>query len=134
MARETMLVTGANRGIGLALVRKFVGHGWQVIACCRRPQEADELQQAAAEAADLVRIEKLDVTDPDQVAGLTAKLRDETIDILLNNAGVAGPGRQNFGQLDEAAWVEAFRVNTVGPLRMASSHHCHHGQHHGQHR
>lgn len=121
MPSETVLVTGSNRGIGLALAREFAGHGWQVIACCRRPENAAELQQAAAEAADRIRIERLDVTDPEQVAGLAAKLRHETVDILFNNAGVAGPDRQDFGQLDEPAWVEAFRVNTVAPLRMAEA-------------
>jgi NAD(P)-dependent dehydrogenase (short-subunit alcohol dehydrogenase family) len=118
---ETILVTGSNRGIGLALAREFAGHGWQVIGCCRRPEEAAELQQAAAAAAGRIRIERLDVADPEQIVALAAKLRDETIDILFNNAGVVGPEHQDFGRVAEPAWVEAFRVNTVAPLMMAEA-------------
>lgn len=119
--QETILVTGSNRGIGLALAREFAGHGWQVIACCRKPEKADELQQAAAEAEGRIRLERLDVADPEQIVALAVRLRDETIDILFNNAGVTGPDRQDFGQFDESAWVEAFRVNTLAPLRMAEA-------------
>ena len=121
MAQETILVTGSNRGIGLALAREFAGRGWVVIACCRRPEKARELQEAAAGADGRIRIERLDVTDPGQALDLAARLREEAIDILFNNAGVAGPGDQDFGQLDEAAWIEAFRINTVAPLRMAEA-------------
>jgi NAD(P)-dependent dehydrogenase (short-subunit alcohol dehydrogenase family) len=118
---ETILVTGSNRGIGLALAREFAGHGWRVIACCRRPEEAAELRQAAAEAEGRIRIERLDVAVPEQVGELAARLREEAIDILFNNAGVVGSEHQDFGQLDEAAWVEVFRVNTVAPLRMTET-------------
>jgi NAD(P)-dependent dehydrogenase (short-subunit alcohol dehydrogenase family) len=118
---RTILITGASRGIGLALAKEFADRGWRVIACCRRPEAAKELREAAARETAHLRIEKLDVTDPDQVLALASRLRHDTFDILFNNAGWGGPDHQDFGQFDESAWLEAFKVNAMAPLRMAES-------------
>jgi len=110
---KTVLITGANRGIGLALVRQYVGRGDRVIAVCRN--SSPELDATGA------RVEEgVDVTDGQAVAALAGRLRDESIDILLLNAGVLV--RDALGSLDEAgfeAMARQFEVNTIGPLRVA---------------
>jgi NAD(P)-dependent dehydrogenase (short-subunit alcohol dehydrogenase family) len=117
----TVLITGANRGIGLALAREYAGRGWKVIATARRPDDAAELKALAAGGADL-SIEKLDVTHDADIAALAARLRDVPIDVLLNNAGSNAGGRgQVFGELDYAVLDELMAVNLAGPLKMAEA-------------
>ena len=108
-----VLVTGANRGIGLEFVRQYAADGWHVIACCRKPGEADALKKLKGE----VSIEALDVTDDDQIAKLGARLKGQAIDLLINNAGIYG-SRKGTGT---AAWLDVLRVNTIGPFRLAEA-------------
>ena len=85
-----VLVTGANRGIGLEFTRQYAGDGWQVIACCRKPGEALALKKVKGE----VSIEAVDVADVKQIARLAGRLKGQAIDLLINNAGVFGPRRK----------------------------------------
>ncbi len=110
----TVLITGANRGLGLEFARSYAADGWRVHACCRHPEKAKALK--AVEGDLLVR--KLDVTDGLRVAGLARELADEAIDVLLNNAGVYGP-RSDFGETDFDDWLDMLKINTIAPLRMA---------------
>jgi NAD(P)-dependent dehydrogenase (short-subunit alcohol dehydrogenase family) len=118
---QTILVTGASRGIGLALTREFLGRGWRVIACCRQPETAAELRRTAAAHAELLRIERLDVTDSARIQELAGRLEHEKVDILFNNAGHGGSDRQELGQLNDELWLETFKVNAIAPLRMAEA-------------
>ncbi|MBW7931795.1 MAG: SDR family NAD(P)-dependent oxidoreductase, partial [Gammaproteobacteria bacterium] len=118
----TILITGANRGIGLEFVRQSAERGWQVIATARKPAEAAELQALAAGNPRIV-IEPLDVTDFDQIDALAAKYRDRPIDVLLNNAGISGSMQdQMFGRHSDWAMFERIlRTNTIAPLKMAEA-------------
>ena len=109
----TLLVTGANRGIGLALLRTFAAEGWRIHACCRQPDKAKDLKAVAGD----IRVHRLDVTDGLRVAGLARELADEPVDILINNAGVYGP-RTGFGETDYDDWSKVLAVNTLAPLRL----------------
>jgi NAD(P)-dependent dehydrogenase (short-subunit alcohol dehydrogenase family) len=108
-----MLVTGANRGIGLAFARSFAADGWRVHACARNVEKARELRALQGEVVS----HRLDVTNGLKVASLARELAGEAIDVLINNAGVYGP-RSGFGQTDYDEWADVLQVNTLAPLRM----------------
>ena len=114
---QTILITGANRGIGLELSRQYATDGWHVIACCRHPDSADELHALKAEHGQ-VSLHALDVSDSRQIEALARELSGQAIDILFNNAGIYGPYDAVFGNTEEDAWLECFRVNTIAPMKM----------------
>lgn len=117
----TVLITGANRGIGLELARQYAGRGWRVIATTRDPAGAAELL-ALAKQRPSVAIEALDVTDHAGIAALAAKYKGVPIDVLLNNAGISGDGEAGtFGQLDYSVYEKVHAVNVIGPLNMAEA-------------
>lgn len=116
-----ILITGANRGIGLEMVKIAVSKQWKVKACCRNPHTADKLSEVARMSAGLVTLHPLDVTDKAQIQALAYELRGEVIDILINNAGVYGSMKHTFGDVDEADWLETFKINTIAPLNMAEA-------------
>ncbi len=108
---RVVLVTGANRGIGLELARQYSAAGWRVIGTARRPDAADEL---AATGAEVVQ---LDVTDQDSVDRLARDLAGEPLDILINNAGIQ-PLMWELADVDIEKFERALAVNTVGPVRV----------------
>ena len=108
---QTVLVTGANRGIGLEFARQLHTAGAEVIATARKPAAAEDLKALG------VRIEQLDVTDPASVATLAAKLEGTTIDAVLNNAGIFLNRGTSLDEDPEEA-LRVLDVNTVGPLRV----------------
>ncbi|MBT8422284.1 MAG: SDR family oxidoreductase [Woeseiaceae bacterium] len=123
---STVLITGANRGLGLRFSHCYAEQGWTVVAGCR--SVSPELA-ALADKHDNLRIVSLDVTDADSVAALASELGDEPIDVLLNNAGIygnsafkdGGIAHQNFGNTDFDNWENVLRVNLFGPMRMAEA-------------
>jgi NAD(P)-dependent dehydrogenase (short-subunit alcohol dehydrogenase family) len=130
---ETVLITGANSGIGLEFARQYAEQGWTVIATHRRSTIPDSL----ANLVDLhaaVRVERMDVTDAEQIVALAAKLSDVPIDILINNAGVYNdrgecteddcPGdwsTQDFGNLRYELFDTIMSVNVLGPLMVSEA-------------
>lgn len=107
----TVLITGANRGIGLELARQYAADGWQVIGTARRPDAADELRATGA------RIVQLDVTDADSVARMAKSLAGQPIDILINNAGIL-PDMNTLAEIDFEQYERVLAVNTIGPARV----------------
>jgi NAD(P)-dependent dehydrogenase (short-subunit alcohol dehydrogenase family) len=113
----TVLITGANRGIGYGLARHHLNAGDTVIAACRTPSKAKELK--SLEGADRLHIHKLDVTSAKGVAALKEEIGDMPIDIVYNNAGIAGPHNQTVDDVDYDGWTKTFETNVQGPLRVA---------------
>ena len=115
------LVTGANRGIGLALSTVLAEKGWRVIATCRDPEHAQELR-ALSTKHPAVALERLDVTDNAALDALAARYRSQPIDVLINNAGILGnPDAQQLGNFDQKTFDDVMRVNAYAPLRVAQA-------------
>jgi len=107
----TLLVTGANRGIGLEFARQYAADGWEVIASVRDPSKAGDVAGAA-------RVEALDMRDLDAVRGFGARIGGQPLDLLIANAGTIGPR----GDLDAGygeKWLETLAVNAVAPVLLA---------------
>ena len=119
---KTILITGANRGIGLEFSRQYAMAGWQVHACCRQPETADALNSLAAQNSENMTLYALDVAKHEQIEDLARELSNKSIDLLVNNAGIYPTSRSNgFGKTDYQAWASAFDINTMAPLKMAES-------------
>ena len=121
-ASPTILLTGSNRGVGLALATEFAAQGWNVIATTRTPQKATELKALAA-ANPKVIIEQLDVTDVRQIGKLAAKYQGVPIDVLFNNAGWLGTPIENqqLGSFDQELFNEVMNTNVYGPLKLSEA-------------
>ena len=117
----TALITGSDRGMGLALAREFVSRGWRVIATCRDPGKASELMSFAHDHPG-VSVEKLDVSDDAAIDALAVKLKGRPIDALVNNAGVVGGfDGQTLAGLDADDFGRVLRVNSYAPLRVSAA-------------
>jgi len=115
----TVLITGANRGLGLEFCKQYASEGWRVIACCRSPEKASELL-GLAKQYDQLSVFAVDVTDLSQIEALAVQLHDIAIDVLINNAGVYGDSQERgFGQLDYAVWTKTLAVNVQAPVKFA---------------
>ncbi|HVS25574.1 MAG TPA: SDR family oxidoreductase [Gammaproteobacteria bacterium] len=132
-AADTVLITGANSGIGLEFVKQYAAKGWNVIATHRRSGVPESLATVIKEHKN-VRVERLDVTSPDDLKALTAKLAGEPIDLLINNAGVYNDrskchdddcpgdwGTQSFGDLHYDLLDTIMAVNVKGPLMVSEA-------------
>ena len=120
----TVLITGANRGLGLEFTRQYARDGWRVLACCRAGKDAPDLRALSGD----IEIHDLDVGDFDAIGQLAINLSGTAIDVLLNNAGFFGPKpkadnnpAQVFGHIDYGIWQEVIRINTFAPMKMAEA-------------
>lgn len=117
-----VLVTGSNRGLGIEWVRQYAAEGWRVFATCRHPAEANELNKLAAKQETLT-IHRMDVTRQDEISALARELLNESIDVLINNAGIylEKYDGTNLDKLRFDDWELTLRVNTLGCLRVTSA-------------
>ena len=124
---ETVLITGANQGIGLEFARQYAARGWSVVATHRRDTPPEELVTLQKQHPK-VRIERMDVTDHAQIDALAAKMKGEPIDILINNAALKrtalitdrqGNSNQLLGTLDYKLFDDFMHTNVTGPLHIA---------------
>jgi len=112
---STVIITGANRGIGLEYARQFAAKGYKVIGTARDLTDAKELSAVAD------RVEQLDVADPASVAALAQRLKGVSIDVLVNNAGMFDREDVSLDRVDFAAMEQTLAVNTLGPLRVTQA-------------
>jgi NAD(P)-dependent dehydrogenase (short-subunit alcohol dehydrogenase family) len=109
---KTVLILGANRGLGLEFAKQYAADGYDVIATCRRPTEATELRRLG------VRIEALDTSTASSIEALAKKLEGESIDVLICNAGVYGPRGDAMTDMPTEDFDLVMRTNVLGPLRL----------------
>jgi NAD(P)-dependent dehydrogenase (short-subunit alcohol dehydrogenase family) len=114
-----ILVTGANRGLGLEFTRQYAERGCKIIATARKPDQADELNALAADNKNIV-VEQLDVTDHERIVALGEQYSETPIDLLLNNAGIGGGiENQMFGRMNYETFRQVMAVNVEGPMKMS---------------
>ena len=118
---KTVLITGANRGIGLEFVRQYLQDGWRVLATCRQPEAAKALNALQDQYPQGLRVEELNVTDWAAVKALGKVFKNETIDLLINNAGLYGDRSQSLGQTDVDDWLNVLAANTIAPLKVVEA-------------
>ena len=111
----TILITGTNRGLGLEFVQQYLQRGERVIATCRNPDESDALQELAA-SNPILSLLPLEVSDAQSMAVFAEAIKDEAIDVFINNAGVYGPRDANFGNVSGEDWEEVLKINSIAPI------------------
>lgn len=117
---STVLVTGANRGLGLEFVRQYARAGWELITTARKPEKSEELRKLAGEHLKL-SLHALDSKSDRSVEDLVARLDGKPIDVLILNSGVYPRRGQNIGQIDYQGWREAFETNVLGTIRVTEA-------------
>lgn len=125
---KTVMITGANRGLGLGYAQGFASRNWRVLACCRQPDQAEALTQLQAAQGATVSTHALDVTDHAAVDALAHELRDVSLDLLINNAGTFGPlpamegmSYQTLEAMDYGIWRDMLELNVLGVFKMTSA-------------
>jgi len=114
---KTLFLTGANRGIGLAIVEQALKGDYRIFAGCRQPQKAAALQALATDNPERLTLIPIDVSDDASIQAAAAAVAEQVdaIDLLINNAGVF-PRGERIGNLDAQTMLHAFHVNSVGPM------------------
>jgi len=112
----TLLLTGANRGLGLAFAARYLEDGWRVHACCRHPERAHRLRALGGD----LHLHRLELRNPSHYQELADALGEEPLDLVLAAAGIGGPSGE-LDALDVAGWLEAFHVNTIAPVQLAAT-------------
>jgi NAD(P)-dependent dehydrogenase (short-subunit alcohol dehydrogenase family) len=118
---HSVLITGAGGHVGFALTKKFQAEGWRVFATCLPQDRTADLETLADSSKDHTRIFDMDVTDAVSIAHVADALKDDSIDVLFNVAGLTVRGDLEFGKTDYAMWDKHFAINTVGPMRVCEA-------------
>jgi NAD(P)-dependent dehydrogenase (short-subunit alcohol dehydrogenase family) len=114
-----VLITGANRGLGLEFARQYSADGWEVIATARNPKQSEELQRLAKSKS--VTLQVLDVASDDSVKHLAEVLNSRPVDLLILNSAIFIRDGNKVGELNFAGWRESFETNVLGAMRVAQA-------------
>jgi len=119
MADYPVLITGSNRGIGLAMVKSYLKDNYNIIATCREPENATELSDLQSDYKQQLDVVALDVGSAVQRQKLSEQLAKTPLDSLISNAGVYGGHQQTFGEIDEDIWLDTLKINAIAPLMLS---------------
>ena len=115
----TVLITGANRGIGLGLVKKLLQNNYQVLATCKSLDQSLELQKLHKHYPEALKLIQLDITNTDEIEALKRTLKNSPIDILINNAGVFGGIYRSSEELNTTEYLNIMNTNAVFPMLLS---------------
>src|ERR1700761_1722651 len=116
-AQKTVLLIGASRGLGFAMVEEYLKRGWQVIATGREGS-MQRLHRLAQSTQGALEVEAVDITIPDQVAALHDRLKDRRLDVLFVNAGVKNDDRETIADVSTEEFVRVMVTNSLSPMRV----------------
>jgi NAD(P)-dependent dehydrogenase (short-subunit alcohol dehydrogenase family) len=114
-----ILITGANRGLGLEFARQYAADGWEVVATARDPEKSEELKQLAKKGS--VSLQALDVTSKESVERLVRDLAGKPIDLLILNSAIFTRDGNKIGEINFEGWRESFETNVLGAVRVAEA-------------
>lgn len=117
---STVLITGANRGLGLEFARQYAADGWDVVATLRNPDTSEELQQLQKKNRK-ISLEALDVTSDESVKQLGETLGGKPVDLLVLNSAIYTRNGTKLGELNFAGWRESFETNVLGAIRVVEA-------------
>ena len=117
----TVLITGANRGIGFGFAKVYLEDGWRVIAAVRDPDGAADLKTLGADHDDRLSIHAMDLADFETIEALAEEIRGTPIDVLLGNAAKTNNPMDEFGETDYDAWIDAFKINCMAQMKLAEA-------------
>jgi NAD(P)-dependent dehydrogenase (short-subunit alcohol dehydrogenase family) len=118
---KSVLITGANRGIGLEHVRRYAERGAKVWATARTASEADDLSALVRQRPGQVELLAYDAEDEDPAGAVKRAVGDQPIDLLFANAGAMGGRGQSFGNVDTEGVLDLIRINALAPLELAQA-------------
>lgn len=116
----TVLITGANRGLGLEFAKQYADDYWTVLATARDPKKAEELKQIASRHRTVTAY-RFDIADEKSIEALVDALDGKPIDVLIHNSGVYPREGQKIGQIDYDGWREALEINLLGTMRLTEA-------------
>jgi NAD(P)-dependent dehydrogenase (short-subunit alcohol dehydrogenase family) len=116
-AQKTILLIGASRGLGFAMAEEYLRRDWRVIATVR-DTSTDRLRHVAQDHPEVLQVETVDITLPEQVAELRARLGDRKIDALFVNAGVKNEDRETIADVSTEEFIRVMVTNSLSPMRV----------------
>ncbi|KTC81561.1 SDR family oxidoreductase [Legionella brunensis] len=117
---KTILITGSNRGLGLEFIKQLSQQKNRLIATCRAPEQAKELQQYA-KSKNNISIYPLDITDDQQIQSLAKELKNVSLDWIINNAGISGQSGVTVGNIERSNFLEVMNVNCLSALKVSDT-------------
>jgi len=120
MEKKTALIVGASRGLGFAMVQEYLARDWQVVATVRE-KSGTALHELAERSSGHLEVEKLDITDTNQILVLKRRLQNRTFDLLFVNAGVANDRYETVGEVATEEFVRVMVTNALSPMRIVEN-------------